>query len=919
MDSAKRASEATPSSPALAMAFETASVPATSQSMLSRMQFKGVWRDYQAHVLEEMMDHLPNGRLHVVAAPGAGKTILGLEIVRRLDRRAVVFAPTVAIRDQWTHRLAPLFLDEPPGPDDVSHQLADPRQLTLATYQALDAFRRSDDVDRLVQALNAGGPLTLVLDEAHHLRRDWWNSIEQLAGSLADVRIIALTATPPYDASFAEWARYESLCGPIDLEIGIPELVGNGDLCPHQDHVILSAPTDDALKLLDQRRRAIWQLLRDLRADEGLLDELEGHPWLQRPEDHVEAILETPEMLSAVLVLLASAGRRPPSAPLKLLGVSRRDIPKPSFLWLERFLDRVTGSHAATFSIGAERLKVLRDRLHRHGLIEGGRVRLRETLSIFQLMASSLAKLESIAEIAKAEHEALGAGLRMVILSDHIRAGDLPADARAEFRPSKPGVVPIFEHLRRAGVASELLGVLTGTLVIVPRAALPALEALVVDHGMDPATVRAFDIPSCPDHVRIELAAAGGARLVQLVTALFTRGAVRILVGTQSLLGEGWDAPALNSLILASNTASFMLSNQMRGRAIRIEAGNPGKVANIWHLATVEPAAKGVAEVAEVLNWGDLMDDDRTGLSDGALLGRRFRAFEGISSGGSTLIESGIGRLGLDFAEDLRLTNSRTFAAAADRQVIARRWSASLGAGGERARVRETAAPNYAPRSLAWADTLQAVVWSALSAGVFAVADELRGVESMEDLGLVGMTLAGAAALAGLPNLAKAARLAWRNGSVEGSLEQVGLVVLSALFHAGLASQADVENGQFEVRSSVDGRKDIVLRGVSRSTERLVMQAISEVLGPVQNPRYLLVRSSALGWRTRTDYHAVPTALGAKKEWAERFARLWTERVGSSQLVYARSPQGRRVLLRARAKSLAASFQRSVDRRSAWL
>lgn len=888
--------------------------------MLSRMQFKGVWRDYQALVLEEMMDHLANGRLHVVAAPGAGKTILGLEIVRRLGRRALVFAPTVAIRDQWEHRLAPLFLDEPPGPEDVSHQLADPRQLTLATYQALDAFRRSDDIDRLVQELNAGGPITLVLDEAHHLRREWWNSIEQLAGSLANVRIIALTATPPYDASLAEWARYESVCGPIDLEIGIPELVRNGDLCPHQDHVILSEPTSDALKLLDRRRRAIWRLQRDLRADEDLLDDLEAHPWLQSPEDHVEAILETPEMLSAVLVLLASAGRRPPSAPLKLLGVSARDIPKPSFFWLERLVDGLTGSHVKVFSIGAERLKILRDRLHQQGLIEGGRVRLRETRSIFQLMASSLAKLDSIAEIARAEHASLGAELRMVILSDHIRAGELPANPGAEFRPSKPGVVPIFEHLRRTGVASGLLGVLTGTLVIIPRAALPALEALAADHGMDPATVRAFDIPPCPDHVRIELAAPGGARLVRLVTALFTRGAIRILVGTQSLLGEGWDAPALNSLILASNTASFMLSNQMRGRAIRIDAGNPGKVANVWHLATVEPAAKGALdEVAEVLNWGDLMDDDRTGLSDGALLGRRFRAFEGISSGGSALIESGIGRLGLDLAEDLRLANSRTLAAAADRQDIARRWSASLGAGGERARVRETAAPNYAPRGLAWADTLQAVVWSALSAGTFAVADQLTGVESMGDLGVIGMTLAGAAALASLPKLAKAARLIWRNGSIEGSLEQVGLVVLSALVPAGLASEDDAKNGQFEVRSSVDGRKDIVLRGVSRSTERLVMQAISEVLGPVQNPRYLLVRSSRLGWRTRTDYHAVPAALGAKKEWAERFAGLWTGRVGSSRLVYTRTPEGRRMLLRARAKSLAAAFQRSVDRRSAWL
>ena len=51
--------------------------------LLSAMHFAGEWRDYQARVLAEMDAYLEDGRLHVVAAPGSGKTVLGLETMRR--------------------------------------------------------------------------------------------------------------------------------------------------------------------------------------------------------------------------------------------------------------------------------------------------------------------------------------------------------------------------------------------------------------------------------------------------------------------------------------------------------------------------------------------------------------------------------------------------------------------------------------------------------------------------------------------------------------------------------------------------------------------------------------------------------------------------------------------------------------------
>ena len=247
------------------------------------LQFKGKWRDYQARVLQNAGKYLSDGRIHIVAAPGSGKTTLGIELIRRLNEKALVLTPSITIREQWVARIAEAFLCEGINPDDyLSQSLKEPKAITVATYQSLhsamtrgkdtgevsaDGENDTDDTGNaasisaaganstgktedykefdLVATMKVAGIGVLCLDECHHLRSEWWKALEDFKNQLGNLRIIALTATPPYDSTPAMWNRYMNMCGEIDEEITIPELVKEGSLCPHQDYVYFNYPTKE--------------------------------------------------------------------------------------------------------------------------------------------------------------------------------------------------------------------------------------------------------------------------------------------------------------------------------------------------------------------------------------------------------------------------------------------------------------------------------------------------------------------------------------------------------------------------------------------------------------------------------------------------------------------------------------------------
>ncbi len=90
-------------------------------------------------MLDDLEDHLTDGHLHVIAPPGSGKTVLGLEVAIRLNKPTLILAPTIAIRNQWIQRFCELFLQTNQIPEWISRDIRNPKFMTVVTYQGLHA------------------------------------------------------------------------------------------------------------------------------------------------------------------------------------------------------------------------------------------------------------------------------------------------------------------------------------------------------------------------------------------------------------------------------------------------------------------------------------------------------------------------------------------------------------------------------------------------------------------------------------------------------------------------------------------------------------------------------------------------------------------------------------------------------------
>jgi superfamily II DNA or RNA helicase len=937
-------------------------------SEFPQVSFSGELRPSQADVVEIARQQLGEGkrRLHIVAPPGSGKTVLGLYLwALNIRCPAVVFSPNSAIQMQWAARTDLFELAS--GEPLESYASTDPKQLKLLnslTYQSVTLPRRGgDDLDdsameswiaRLIDKEQAENPREaeawiedlarrnpdyyeqrmsihrkkvrdkmalagdaietlhhsaidtlhrlkdaqvglVILDECHHLLGHWGRVLADVDDLLGRPIIIGLTATPPdkRGRSKEDLKRYDKFFGPIDYEIPLPAVVKDGFLAPYQDLVYFVRPTAEELGYIANTDEAFTSLVEGLCTEPERMDDQFGNPDAATGMKVGTLPQWTSDALEGLKLGVTTVSnwrefqRRDPAfayhGPLLLKSLG---YPLPSHVPDVKLPDDVVVPSIPT---DLDLLVPLLDRYVRHGLrrselpedqergeqvirsLRALGVQVTETghqhcaSPVGRVMAYSQSKINALVPILVEEQRVLGEAIRAVVITDYEKTSAVTAEIKHLLDEESGGAIAAFKKLVSDVETDSLDPVLvTGSTVLV--------DDDLAEHFLESSSQWLLDNGGNVElktetHDGFVLVKGKGSdwspRLyVRLITELFQQGVTRCLVGTRGLLGEGWDANRINVLIDLTAATTSMTVNQLRGRSIRLDPLLPEKLADNWDVICLAP-------------------EFHKGLDDYARFSKKHNATYGVCEDGA--IEKGPGHVHAAFTKMKPENVEGTATVLNDEMIgrISRRAEARqlwrIGEPYEAIPVKTTEISSMTTRG-GFPPFSHKQPWSDKS---LAKAIGEAVLLSLDELGLIAPT--------GL-NTVKA-RQPWRK-------------IKSPL----------------KVMERAGGYVRVFLEDTDDESALIFNEALREVLGPLDDPRYVIPRQvdyaeqtllsrllpGALGRlfvrfeRKLAMLHAVPRLIARHKKSVGVFQKHWNDRVSPGEAVYMHKEEGKKLVEQAR-------------------
>ena len=352
------------------------------------------------------------------------------------------------------------------------------------------------------------------------------------------------------------------------------------------------------------------------------------------------------------------------------------------------------------------------------------------------------------------------------------------------------------------------------------------------------------------------------SELLALTTQLLDSSEINLLIGTVSLLGEGWNCPAVNTIIMGNAAGSYVQTQQIRGRGLRCSGDE--KLTNIWHIASIYPNIP----VTEQPLFAAIL--------------KRLSFIEGLNLMDEPVISTGRERFELPDILDLRTIAGYTqnnLYRAKERKQHFMLWETALKQGTHlamplfiRSRPKETEVH--------------------LESNAFKL-------DNVDQLNLIQAFLQGAL---NIYFKERKRKKHWHKAcQVRQKLVQT---LYQLLLNEGVLSESiplviDWNNHSFSC--------EIV---ASYHQEKLFNELICELLGEIHSPRYLL--------KIKQDYFVIPGRYSKNKKAVLIFLTAIKQQGLTADFFYTKNISGRKQLIKSRLNSLQASDTLDINERKIW-
>lgn len=965
------------------------------------LKFRYPFRTHQKMILDrferELQKKKPGEplRFHVVAPPGSGKTIVGIELAVRLRRPSLIVCPNTAIQGQWVKKVE-LFIPENSGvhPSEIVTSRPDqPRFINVLTYQILsipedagetlvelaeglwardicliqgteqeEARARiaamkisnpslykkelgkytksirhgkllenleTESGDGLISLLHPRtrellarlrdfGVKTVIFDECHHLQTYWAVVMRSILRWMEVENIIGLTATPPLDERPEVLQNYINLLGTVDFEIPTPAVVKDGMLAPYQDMTYFCLPEPKEMEYLRGCHRKFHDLVVKFQVPDSdfchwiVSRIIERRMADGRQREWRKLFAARPDFSIAGIKYLRKAGIRiPPDITLTGEMYGDMTIDDWAILIEDYALNRLKLS-------GEEEYRALydeiRDALYTLGFVltEKG---IRTYISpVDRVLSYSRSKLRAVKDIIRHEMRNLGDRIRVAVVTDFEYSNALSLKKLENVLDEEcGGAVSVIKEL----VTDEELDGLNPVMV--------TGKSLLCDDDLAEKYLEEFKKWADEQGYDIELSAKpvydgrlceieGSGRdwntksAVLFTTSLFEKGITKCMVGTRGLLGEGWDAVSLNTLIDLCSASTYASVNQLRGRSIRKDDSQPRKLANNWDVVCCAPGLE-------------------KGSNDLKRLRKKHMQFYSICADGR--IQKGVNHVDSSLvfmdeidADTMNRINERMMAKASERDIRYEMWRI----GEKFANVEQESVEFTMERNAVPCDTGVFTLQTANlrnkyaacrfkgTAAVFALIAAAISAMSSIPAALVFGALSVVLLRSAAKGIRRAAEYSRTNVLLMDSTEMArrfAMCLFHALQNAGLINRMLPEK-QVIISKREDSSVRVFLDAGPEESS-LFAKSFDELLSPLMNQRYAVPRYETVtagtegifeairaGLRPQrtviASWHPVPDILGTNRERAEIFRVQWNRWVSRGNLVYLKSEEGEKII-----------------------